>query len=302
MSNILVSGLINIETTLKVDSFPLGYEAVRYPFFGIESTVSGVGYNVAKALNVLGDKVTFLSIIGSDLAGGLVRRALEADGIPDSLVRSDLASTAQSVIIYDAQGRRQIHTDLKDIQERDFPVNLFDGALEAASLAVLCNINYNRPFLQRTRAAGVPIATDVHTISSIEDAYNADFMAAADILFLSDEQLPQKPEVFAQRLQERYGTAVIVIGLGAEGALLAVREDGFLERIPAVRTRAVVNTIGAGDALFSSFNHYFSSNRDPYAAIRKAVFFASYKIGETGAAEGFLSAHELEELMATKRA
>ena len=38
MTRILVSGLINIETTLRVDSFPLTYEPVRYPFFGINST------------------------------------------------------------------------------------------------------------------------------------------------------------------------------------------------------------------------------------------------------------------------
>ena len=55
MTQILVSGLINIETTLKVDSFPLEYKPVRYPFFGIQSTVSGVGYNIAKALTMVGE-------------------------------------------------------------------------------------------------------------------------------------------------------------------------------------------------------------------------------------------------------
>ena len=66
MSNILVSGLINIETTLKVDGFPIAYEPVRYPFWGVRSTVSGVGYNIAKALTTLGDSVRLLSLIGRD--------------------------------------------------------------------------------------------------------------------------------------------------------------------------------------------------------------------------------------------
>ena len=47
MSRILVSGLINIETTLKVDGFPIPYFPVRFPFHGVNSTVSGVGYNIA---------------------------------------------------------------------------------------------------------------------------------------------------------------------------------------------------------------------------------------------------------------
>ena len=92
-----------------------------------------------------------------------------------------------------------------------------------------------------------------------------------------------------------------MIGLGGAGALLAVREDNFMERVPAVQTRPIVNTIGAGDALFSSFLHAYCAEKDPYRAIQKAVIFASYKIGETGAAEGFLNAPELDNLAASLR-
>jgi sugar/nucleoside kinase (ribokinase family) len=299
MKNMLVSGLINIETTLKVESFPLTYEPVRYPFFGINSTVSGVGYNIAKALTILGEEMRFLSLIGEDLAAEQVRNSLAREGIDDALVLSAMPATAQSVIIYNKVGKRQIHTDLKDIQDRVYPVKLFDEALSQSSLAILCNINYNRPLLARAQEAGVPIASDVHAIASIDDDYNTDFMAAAEILFLSDEALPCSPEEFARRLQDRYGTAVIVVGLGADGALLAVRSDNFMERVPAVLTRPIVNTIGAGDSLFSSFLHAFSKDGNPYEAIQKAVVFASYKIGAAGAAEGFLNAEELEALAAS---
>jgi ribokinase len=78
--------------------------------------------------------------------------------------------------------------------------------------------------------------------------------------------------------------------------LLSVRSDNFIERIPAVPTRSVVNSIGAGDALFSAFIHFYIRNRDPYEAIQKAVVFASHKIGKKGAAEGFLGHDELEKL------
>jgi len=45
-ARILVTGLINIETTLRIEPFPLAYNPVNYPFFAIDSTVSGVGYNI----------------------------------------------------------------------------------------------------------------------------------------------------------------------------------------------------------------------------------------------------------------
>lgn len=63
--------------------------------------------------------------------------------------------------------------------------------------------------------------------------------------------------------------------------------------VPAVRTRPVVNTSGAGDALFASFLHFYAQDRDARAALERAVVFASYKIGEDGAARGFLTEEEL---------
>ncbi len=296
MSKILVSGLINIETTLSVEGFPIGYTPVRFPFFGVHSSVSGVGYNVAKALTVLGDDVRFLSLIGADAAGVLVRAALSADGISAEHVLGALAQTAQSVILYDGAGRRQVNSDLKDIQERAYPAGCFEEAIAGCSLAALCNINFSRPFLARARALGAPVATDVHTISDLEDDYNRDFMAAADILFMSDERLPAPPEAWVRAMWRRYGAEIVVVGLGRAGALLGVRRDGFLERIPAVTTRPVVSTIGAGDALFSAFVHFYAGTHDPYAAIRRAIVFASYKIGETSAAAGFLDEAALDRL------
>ena len=298
MRRILVSGLINIETTLLVEDFPIVYEPVRFPFFGIQSSVSGVGYNVAKALTVLGDDVRLLSLIGEDMAGRLVLDSLAADGIPGERVITTLHQTPQSAILYDRTGRRAINTDLKDIQDAAYPADRFDEAIKGAGLAALCNINFSRPFLARAQALGVPIATDVHTIADLEDPDNHDFMVAASILFMSDESVPCTAEAWVHRIWDRYEAEVVVVGLGAQGALLGVRRDNFLERLPAVRTRPVVSTLGAGDALFSAFLHHYAASGDPYAALQRAMVFASYKIGEASASQGFLDEAALEEICA----
>jgi ribokinase len=290
---ILISGLINIETTVRVDGFPIPYFPVRYPFFGVRSTVSGVGVNISVALITLGDTVRLLSLVGDDAPGRLAREALRGRGIDDRTVLAQAAETAQSAILYDSEGRRQIHVDLKDVQEQVYPVELFDEAAAGCRLAVLCNINFSRPLLALARQRGMVVASDVHAIADLDDPYNADFMAAADILFMSHERLPMPPEAWAAAVQTRYGNRIVVIGLGAEGALLAVQGEAPL-RTPAVFTRPVVNTIGAGDALFSAFLHVYMQADDPHLALRKAVVFASYKIGAAGAAEGFLDAAGLD--------
>jgi len=296
MTKFLVSGLINLETTLRVEAFPIPYDPVRYPFHGVASTVSGVGYNISKALSTLGEPVTLLSLIGDDPPGWLARQALAQDGIPDVGVLVCLSATAQSVILYEPGGRRQIHVDLKDIQEQVYPPEGYQAALADCNLAILANINFSRPMLAVAQQAGVRVATDVHTISDLEDPYNRDFMAAADILFMSDEKLPCSPEDWSRRALERYPAEIVVIGLGAQGALLAVRRDGFIGRVPAYFIRPVVNTIGAGDALFACFLHEFAMHGDPYRALSCAQIFAAYKIGVAGAAQGFLDAPALQAL------
>jgi acarbose 7IV-phosphotransferase len=298
MSKILVSGLINIETTLRVEGFPIPYTPVRYPFFGVNSSVSGVGYNIARALTILGDDVRLLSLIGKDPLVLLVREALQRDCIPGDNVLELLDYTAQSIIQYDGEGRRQINVDLKSIQEAAFPPARFAKAASGCDLLVLANINFSRPFLEQARKSGQRVATDVHAVTDLNDTYNQDFMRAANVLFMSHEWLPIPAEEWARRVWSRYSPDVLVIGLGADGALLAVKDDNFIERVPIIRTRPVVNSIGAGDALFSAFIHFYVKTNDPYQALQKALVFASYKIGAVSASDGFLDEQGVEKLYA----
>lgn len=301
MSRILVSGLINLEVTVRVDGFPIAYSPVRYPFHGVNSNVSGVGFNVAKALATLGNDVRFVSMVGTDFAGSFAKLALKRAGISPQYVVEELPQTPHSVILFDKEGRRQINVDLKDIQERAYPEEVFMRASAGCSLLALCNINFSRPFLRLAKKTGASVATDVHAISNLDDEYNQDFMAAADILFMSDELLPCSPEEWVRKTVDRFGNEIVVVGLGAQGALLSVKRDGFLERVPAHPAPKTVNTIGAGDALFSAYVHFYAQKRDPYAAIQKAVIFAAHKIGESCAAEGFLTENDVNETHAEGR-
>lgn len=296
MPKILVSGLINIETTLKIDHFPLQYFPVTYPFHGVQSTISGVGYNLAKALTILGAEVNFLSIIGKDLYQDLIINELIKSGVQPQYILPQLQETAHSVILYDEAGNRQIHTDLKDIQQATYPKSLFTQAAEQSVIGLLCNINFNRQLLDAASKKGLPVATDVHAIQQVDDEYNQDFMAAANILFLSHENLREPPSIFIQRLWERYQNEIIVIGMGDQGAMIALKQEKSITQIPALQTRTIVNSIGAGDALFSSFIFTYLKTADPIVSLQHAILFASYKIGCNGAANGFIPFSQLSNL------
>ena len=77
----IVSGLLNIETTVAVRGFPINYYPIDYAFFGVNSNVSGVGYNIAKALTVLGDDVKLASFLGKDAEAERILAQLSDDKI-----------------------------------------------------------------------------------------------------------------------------------------------------------------------------------------------------------------------------
>jgi ribokinase len=296
MSRIFVAGLTNIETTLQVDGFPIDYTPATYAFFGVNSSVSAVGYNVALALTALGSQVRLATIVGRDILGAMVLQTLDAAGIDCAYVQRQMEQTAQSVIMFDPAGRRRISTDLKDIQQQVYPPAQALAGLDGCDLAVLCNINFARPLLAEARARGIPIATDLHVLTSLDDAYSQDWLRSAAIIFQSGEQLPCSPEDWAAQIMARFSPQIVVIGLGDAGSLLALRDREQMRRVPAVYTRPVVNTVGAGDALFAAFVHFYSLLGDAEAALKRATVFASYKIGSTGGAEGYLGRADFEQV------
>ena len=294
MKKILISGLVNTETTVRVRQFPIPYYPIDYPFFGVNTAVSGVAYNIALALRTLGDEVKLMSMTGQDFSGEYIRRELTAAGIDHSGVKACLSQTPGSVVLYDELGRRQIYCDLKDIQERGYGFDA-DCCVDA-DLVVACNTNFNRELLPMAKAAGKTIATDVHVLGNVWDEYNRDFLAHADILFLSDEAVGEDYRHFLTELERQYGNEIIVLGRGSRGAAMYLRsEDRFVE-LPAVHVGQVVNTVGAGDALFSGFVHGYAQGLHPVEALARAQVFASAKIRVSGASKGFVSSEELQRL------
>ena len=290
---ILVSGLLNTETTTAVRGFPIHYYPIDYPFFGVNTAVSGVAFNLAKALKTLGDEVRLTSMTGQDFAAAYIRDSLQELDISTEYVQPKLRQTPSSVVLYDPEGKRQIYCDLKDIQETAYA---FDASvLEGIDLVVACNINFNRPLLSLAKQAGKVIATDVHVLSDIHDEYNREFMEHADILFLSDEAVGENYRDFLCQLASAYPCRIIVMGRGAQGAALYQRETGEILELPAASAGTVVNTVGAGDALFSSFLHFYAKGMAPVDALHRAQIFAAHKITANGASNGFVSEKEIDQ-------
>lgn len=291
---ILVSGLLNTETDVSVRQFPIQYYPIDYNFFGIDTFVGGVAFNIAKALTVLGDKVCLASLIGRDISANLIKNALQELSIDTKYVKANLKRTPNSAVLYDNEGKRQIYCDLKDIQETEY--NFDRSMINDVDLVVACNINFNRSLLRIAKEEGKLIATDVHVLSDVNDEFNSEFMKYADILFLSDENIGENYKEFIFQLAKTYKNKIIVMGRGAEGTAIYTRESDSVKAFPAFKTKNVVNTVGAGDSLFSAFLHYYANGYEVYEALRRAQIFASRKITCNGASNVFLLEKDIDKI------
>lgn len=300
---VLVSGLINIENNVCVHRFPVEYTPIEYAFNQVQTGISGVAYNVVKGMNALGDKVFPAAIVGKDLTGQMIKNELKANKIDTQCVFQTMENTCTSTVLYDDEGKRKVYCDLKNIQDLVIPFDSVKEKVEEADGLVICNINFNDELIHRTKETGKPVFTDVHVLSDIHDQYNSRFLKNADIVFLSDEGICGKHEDFLLSIWNEYQNKYIVLGQGKAGAMIL---DGSAKKIfcvASVNTRPVVNTVGAGDALFSCFVHYYLKSlkksplkTDVVECLKKAVTFASWKIGQSGGACGFCNERELEKL------
>jgi len=198
---IAVSGLFNIEMNANIHSFPIPYEPVCFNFFGVQTGISGVGYNVTMALHTLGAQVVPIAFLGTDLAGEMIHRELTKKGIETFHVHQILKETPMSSILYDASGKRRIECDLKDIQEKDMIERMEKNPLEGVDGLVAGTVNFSRRFLLKALETKIPIFVDCHVLSDVYDSYHRDFLNSADVLFLSNEKIPTSSFEFLESLK-----------------------------------------------------------------------------------------------------
>lgn len=297
---IYVSGLLNFETILNVETFPINYFPITYPFFGINSSVSGTAFNIANALAKLGDKVYLSSYVGDDLLGKTIVSEAKKSKIDTTNIKETLESTPNMVVLVDAHRNVQTYCDLKNVQDIETNFEEEKENIEASDLVVLCNSNFNRPLLKKAKELGKKIATDVHIIGEIDDPFNEDFLRYSDIVFLSERGLSGKIyEDFLVDLYNTYHNEIIVLGEGREGAMILDAKKRVVYHIDAITIRKIANTVGGRDAMFSAFIHFYLKGIDSLEALKLAEIFVSYKIGESGSAKGFLSEKEVKEYAKT---
>jgi sugar/nucleoside kinase (ribokinase family) len=282
MSAVVVAGVVNVRAARRCESFPVPFASNVFDPGGVSIRLSGAGWTLARTLQELGSDVTFATYVGADELGQFAAQGMARHGLygPTTLV---CGSQPRAMVLYDEAGRRASTTDLRSTPDERYPVAQFESALAAGTwdAVVLTNIGFTRPLIPIARNRGIPIVTDLHLIESADCEYNRDWMAAAHLLACSHERLPIPPQQWIRLLWRKFGTDCVLVGCGADGALLGVRATRRIWHVAACSPRGIRYTSGAGDTLLGSFLHHCVELNDPLTAVRYAVLTAGWKIGGT---------------------
>ena len=297
MSRIAVAGAVTISVARQVERFPVPMANGKVDNGGLHVAPAGVGWLVSRTLQELGDEVVFATYVGSDPLGGLAIGALRRHGLygPTTL---RCGAQPRAVVLYDRGGNRTGVSDLRATPRLRYPARTFEGAVAGCEFAVLTNIEFTRSLIPVAVERGLPFATDLHIVSDVRSEHNQPWMARAHVLACSHVGLPGSPQEWVRQVWQRFGTPVVLVGCGANGAVVGVRERGEIWHVLPTTPRGVRYQNGAGDTLLASFVHHYVASGDVVSAARHAVLSAGWFIGARADRARPVSAAVLDRLCA----
>lgn len=296
MSKFMVAGFVQFETIVKVDKLPLPYKQFESIPETINTDIGGAGFNQAMALRWLGNEVDFMSMVARNLSKRQIDAYLKRNEVDLSTdyVLPMLDGMPTSVILY-CNGEKQTFEDVKDIRHVEYDFELLESHIQDKEMVVMSNCNFCRPIIGLAQKYNKPIALNVRSMRADKIAPKEDFMKAADILYISDDDIECDPYDIVNDCRNKYDPKILIMGLGNKGVILYTKEDNSVLEYKPVKTNEIVNTVGAGNALFSAFIHYYAKTKNAKESIKNALLFASYKIGFVGTSNGFMTEQQIEQ-------
>ena len=306
-SIILVVGSLNMDQIVHVPRPPVLGETLLGAG-SLKLVPGGKGANQAVALARLGAPVAMAGRVGIDPFGEQLLKALIADKIDTGLVVIDqqdatgvafifLAPDGENAIIVASGANMRVGQDQMQL------TNIYEAIERARALVLQLEIPLEtvKTLIATGHNAGIPVVLNLapaqplawEVLRQLEvlivNEIEAGFLAGTHIANREDAR------IVATALQKQ-GIPIVVITLGAQGAILA-RDDGagntqtIYQPAPKVQ---VVDTTAAGDCFVGAFTVALTEGQSPENALQFAVYAGALKVTRFGAQSGLPTRAEVD--------
>jgi len=302
--DIVVVGSLNMDLVVKTERMPRPGETVRGE--GFKTIPGGKGANQAAAAARLGGQVEMVGRVGADAFGPVLLDNLRSQGVGAAHVTpAPVAASGTAMIIVDAHGENSIvvaagangQVSMADLQaargllaqaryllmQLEIPLPVVRAAIDLArelGLKVILNaapaLKVPAHFLQGVYC----LVVNESETQAITDIAVTDLAAARE----------------AGRMMLGFGIPVVIITLGAQGALLTMRgPEGApsAHHVPA-RPVKVVDTTAAGDAFIGGLTVALLKDFPLVEAVRYATCAGTLATTVLGAQTSLPSAAQVQ--------
>ncbi|MBQ8585208.1 MAG: carbohydrate kinase [Butyricicoccus sp.] len=278
---------------ILIDYTPMPRSAAGMQVF--EQNPGGAPANVLACAVKLGRETAFIGKVGCDMQGEFLRQTVVDAGIEArGLISDPEAFTTLAFVSLSDTGERSFAFARKPGADTRLRADELDTSLltDTAVLHIGSLSLTDEPARGATHQA-IEIAKNAGAIISYDPNYRALLWASreaameqmrsvldrVDIIKISDEETAlltdaEAPEAAAAKLLEQ-GIPVVMVTLGADGALVATREG--MQRVPGFKSDAV-DTTGAGDSFWGGVLTCLteSGKRPEELTLEEAVGFARF--------------------------
>ena len=259
--------------------------------------IAGAEFNFAVGLARLGVPVAWVSRLGADRLGALVRGALEGEGVDLRWVAEDPAAPTGLFYKWRAGGRTSVaYYRRGSAASRLTSADVPDAALAGVELVHLTGITMalgDGPralvldVARRARAAGALVIFDPNFRQALWESPAAAAAAMEPVLPHVDWYLCGAAE--GETLLGVRGPDAVIEALPVPGAVVRIGERGAivaaggeLSEVAPASTEQVVDEIGAGDAFAAGFAYGLLQGWDPARCTHAANVIAAAALRGTG--------------------
>ncbi len=257
----------------------------------------GSAANVAVWAARCGLPTRFIGKIGRDRMGQLAIEDLTAEGVQHHFVETDTNLTGSVAVFVDHTGERSMvsgHGADFDLLPSELQREVIRGSshlhLTAWSFFTDPPRSAARAAAHLAQASGATLSFDPGSFQMIDEMGVDQFLAVTRDLGI-DIFLPNKeeggvltgesdPVEIARRLDQLYPSALVILKLDADGALLW--QDGEAHHIPPA-TNKLVDATGAGDSFAGGFLAKYLTGSSAAEAARFATMISAWVIEHPGA-------------------
>jgi len=289
---IAVVGSANIDLTTFAERFPKPGETIFGDKFDLG--FGGKGANQAVAARLCGAEVFMVARVGSDLFGPATIENFRKQGIdPTHVKQVEGLSSGVAPIFVEPNGQNRILV-VKGANDAVKPADV-DAAADVLQSADCIVLQFEIPVDTVYYTVRFARKHGIRCILNPAPAQPVDVAALRDLdYFVPNESEAEaitgltvksvdEAKICARKLVEG-GIRRVIITLGANGSLLATREEAV--HIPPFSVQSIDST-GAGDAFIGSFAVFLGEGVPEKEALRRANLYAALSTTGVGTQKSF---------------